>query len=43
MHFFPRDTSPHPPKDIDGITLMDKIVEVCCDLNNVCDTVIPFD
>lgn len=30
-------------KDIDGITLMDKIVEVCCDLNNVCDTVIPFD
>nr|XP_033940136.1 DNA repair protein RAD52 homolog isoform X1 [Pseudochaenichthys georgianus]XP_033940137.1 DNA repair protein RAD52 homolog isoform X1 [Pseudochaenichthys georgianus] len=30
-------------KDVDGITLMDKIAEVCCDLNNVCDTVIPVD
>ena len=35
------------PKELcykkDGMIMLDAIVHVCCALNNVCDSVIPFD
>jgi len=30
-------------KDEEGLTMVDKMLTVACALNNLCDTIVPFD